>query len=133
MIRQPPRSTRFDTLFPYTTLFRSGVDVEADRVHVVRPDEEADEADRDHRVGHAEIAEDRLAREGRDDMADDAEAGQDHDVDLGVPEEPEQVLEQDRVAAAFGLEEGGAEVRSEERRVGKECVSKFRSRWWPYH
>src|SRR3546814_4700754 len=25
MIRQPPRSTRTDTLFPYTTLFRSGV------------------------------------------------------------------------------------------------------------
>src|SRR3546814_12042666 len=23
--------------------------------------------------------------------------------------------------------------RSEERRVGKECVSTFRSRWWPYH
>src|SRR3546814_2240728 len=31
MIRQPPRSTRTDTLFPYTTLFRSadfGVEVE---------------------------------------------------------------------------------------------------------
>src|SRR3546814_7789785 len=25
MIRRPPRSTRTDTLFPYTTLFRSGV------------------------------------------------------------------------------------------------------------
>src|SRR3546814_14139742 len=24
MIRRPPRSTRIDTLFPYTTLFRSG-------------------------------------------------------------------------------------------------------------
>src|SRR3546814_12441594 len=24
-------------------------------------------------------------------------------------------------------------VRSEERRVGKECVSTCRSRWWPYH
>src|SRR3546814_19775058 len=30
MIRRPPRSTRTDTLFPYTTLFRS------DRVHLVR-------------------------------------------------------------------------------------------------
>src|SRR3546814_14707998 len=27
MIRRPPRSTRTDTLFPYTTLFRSLVDV----------------------------------------------------------------------------------------------------------
>src|SRR3546814_15925715 len=26
MIRRPPRSTRTDTLFPYTTLFRSGPD-----------------------------------------------------------------------------------------------------------
>src|SRR3546814_8661410 len=26
MIRRPPRSTRTDTLFPYTTLFRSGRD-----------------------------------------------------------------------------------------------------------
>src|SRR3546814_19510328 len=27
MIRRPPRSTRTDTLFPYTTLFRSGRDL----------------------------------------------------------------------------------------------------------
>ena len=33
----------------------------ADRVHVVRPHDEADAADRDHGVGHAEIAEHRLA------------------------------------------------------------------------
>src|SRR3546814_10813112 len=32
MVRPPPRSTRTDTLFPYTTLFRSFVDV-ADRRH----------------------------------------------------------------------------------------------------
>src|SRR3546814_11181677 len=28
-------------------------------------------------------------------------------------------------------EEGRPSVRSEERRVGKECVSKYSSRWWP--
>src|SRR3546814_9142599 len=27
MIRRPPRSTRTDTLFPYTTLFRSGLSI----------------------------------------------------------------------------------------------------------
>src|SRR3546814_9391653 len=32
MIRRPPRSTRTDTLFPYTTLFRSGRDL--DQVHL---------------------------------------------------------------------------------------------------
>src|SRR3546814_7425136 len=30
MIRRPPRSTRTDTLFPYTTLFRSRVEFLAD-------------------------------------------------------------------------------------------------------
>src|SRR3546814_9540632 len=29
--------------------------------------------------------------------------------------------------------EGRSELRSEERRVGKECVSTCRSRWSPYH
>src|SRR3546814_17502281 len=28
---------------------------------------------------------------------------------------------------------GRSLMRSEERRVGKECVSTCRSRWWPYH
>src|SRR3546814_10265248 len=28
MVRRPPRSTRTDTLFPYTTLFRSGLRLE---------------------------------------------------------------------------------------------------------
>src|SRR3546814_3050837 len=33
MIRRPPRSTRTDTLFPYTTLFRSHEDVHPAEVH----------------------------------------------------------------------------------------------------
>src|SRR3546814_14564770 len=32
MIRRPPRSTRTDTLFPYTTLFRSKAKVIADEI-----------------------------------------------------------------------------------------------------
>src|SRR3546814_19707169 len=35
MIRRPPRSTRTDTLFPYTTLFRSECAFLNDRVEVV--------------------------------------------------------------------------------------------------
>src|SRR3546814_18541360 len=35
MIRLPPRSTRTDTLFPYTALFRSAAEVGADEVAVV--------------------------------------------------------------------------------------------------
>src|SRR3546814_2935243 len=36
MIRRPPRSTRTDTLFPYTTLFRSAAQREAAFAQVVR-------------------------------------------------------------------------------------------------
>src|SRR3546814_19640262 len=34
MIRRPPRSTRTDTLFPYTTLFRSGPGAKGVSSHV---------------------------------------------------------------------------------------------------
>src|SRR3546814_10834375 len=34
MIRRPPRSTRTDTLFPYTTLFRSALRKFSQRVHI---------------------------------------------------------------------------------------------------
>src|SRR3546814_7734950 len=54
MLRRPPRSTRTDTLVPYTTLFRSH------RVDIVRNDRHA-------LLGHA-IADDLLLhRAGRDD------------------------------------------------------------------
>src|SRR3546814_14444094 len=36
MIRRPPRSTRTDTLFPYTTLFRSGVGVKGEMGSLIR-------------------------------------------------------------------------------------------------
>src|SRR3546814_9678534 len=59
MIRRPPRSTRTDTLFPYTTLFRSDRDIllvqlddrlVADDVHIG-----ADDLREDARLGRAEI------------------------------------------------------------------------------
>ena len=48
--------------------------------------------------------------EGGDDLADDAKRRQDQDVDFRMAEEPEQMLEQQRIAAAFRVEKGGAEV-----------------------
>src|SRR3546814_13164487 len=45
MIRRPPRSTRTDTLFPYTTLFRSADDVVTDRERARHENREA--------IGHA--------------------------------------------------------------------------------
>src|SRR3546814_2442965 len=46
MIRRPPRSTRTDTLFPYTTLFRSPVPARPDRD---TPDRAAHLRHREHR------------------------------------------------------------------------------------
>src|SRR3546814_5360422 len=37
MIRRPPRSTRTDTLFPYTTLFRSAIALQGADDHVANP------------------------------------------------------------------------------------------------
>src|SRR3546814_6026137 len=42
MIRRPPRSTRTDTLFPYTTLFRSAI-VESCPTRIFLPNERAAE------------------------------------------------------------------------------------------
>src|SRR3546814_17793889 len=40
MIRRPPRSTRTDTLFPYTTLFRSGKTIEQQLEGVTLPSDQ---------------------------------------------------------------------------------------------
>ena len=106
-------------------------------VHVVRPDHEGERADDHDRPDHHAVAEDVLARVDADQVGDDAEGGQRDDVDLRVAEEPEQVLEQDRAAAAVGEllahldqrrhEEAGAEqpvehhhhAGDEERREGE--------------
>ena len=58
-----------------------------------------DEPDRDAGEHDERVAEQRLAREHRQDLGDDAHAGQDQDVHLGMAEQPEQVLLQQRVAA----------------------------------
>src|SRR3546814_17774259 len=42
------------------------------------------------------------------------------------------VLDPLEACTHVGLERSGVD-RSEERRVGKECGSTCRSRWWPYH
>src|SRR3546814_14100960 len=70
MIRRPPRSTRTDTLFPYTTLFRSqrifvllaAALVETDEARLVARRIFAQAADRDHRVEHGHIGAERDRR-----------------------------------------------------------------------
>ena len=93
-----------------------------DREHVVRPDDEGQERDARGRVHHRGVAEQRLARKRRNDLRDDAERRQDDDVDLGVAEEPEDVLEQHRVAAARRREKARAEepIREQHRDAARE-------------
>src|SRR3546814_19309829 len=54
MLRRPPRSTRTDTLFPYTTLFRSGLAVRP-RHRDAGCGKAMEEARRDMREGAARI------------------------------------------------------------------------------
>src|SRR3546814_13604531 len=101
MIRRPPRSTRTDTLFPYTTLFRSPGN---DRFLV---------------PGNAySINEKAWGGYGLAKFGGDGWRG-----NVGV-----RVIETKQTSDGFII--GGTD-RSEERRVGKECVSTCRSRWSP--
>src|SRR3546814_16700197 len=116
MIRRPPRSTRTDTLFPYTTLFRSdGVEAVHDA-----PDgaEQADEGR--HRANRGEEAE----------VAFDA-------VHLAIDRDPHDLADADlqRAQSLLAADQAafGGTPRSEERRVGKECVRTCRPRWLQNH
>src|SRR3546814_13695774 len=108
MLRRPPGSTRTDTLFPYTTLFRSVAAGPAlrglDRTEFAAPQLRQIRGDfapqRDAAVLQPRIGEARMATRGLQRLV------------RGLLRMP---------------------LRSEERRVGKECVSTCRSRWSPYH
>src|SRR3546814_16971755 len=112
MIRRPPRSTRTDTLFPYTTLFRS----------VVR------------RVGHIRAFAAFVALLSASTLA------------YALLQQPMvwgalRIVDGICVAGVFicleswlnDRAEPGTRRRSEERRVGKACVSTCRSRWSQFH
>src|SRR3546814_17947430 len=96
MIRRPPRSTRTDTLFPYTTLFRSD--------DVLQP------------------------------LALDRQLGAALIIIVGKATGLARQLLDESIAVLQSVSVKHRESRrSEERRVGKECVSTCRSRWSPYH
>ncbi len=77
--------------------------------HVVRPHHDGQGSDADGGEDQALVAEQRLAGENRQDLADDAEERQGDDVDLGVAEVPEQVLPEQR-ATVGGVEHVRAEA-----------------------
>src|SRR3546814_20161262 len=112
MRRRPPRSTRTDTLFPYTTLFRS-VDPlrHVDRLPVLERD------DRLLHVGaHIGLA---LPALGLALLRDRVHA---RHADV-----------EDRLDRRLDLGLGRVARRSDARRVGNECVRPWRSRWATYN
>src|SRR3546814_17437969 len=73
MIRRPPRSTRTDTLFPYTTLFRSVMFAvrrcEVDYLGSARLDDLLDIETRLLKVGGASLEAEQIIRRDGDDLA----------------------------------------------------------------
>src|SRR2546427_11665545 len=98
MIRRPPRST----LFPYTTLFRSKVDLYQDEIFVFTP---------------------------RGDVKRLPKGATPIDFAFAVHTEVGQHCQGARINGRIAPLHRPLKNRSEERRVGKEC----RSRWSPYH
>src|SRR3546814_12974511 len=111
MIRRPPRSKRTDTLFPYTTLFRSSAPV--------------------------------LAPDSPVTLSWANGTGQRFEIGLAIDDDymftiTQRVVNRGEGAVAvrpwtLATREGVSKDRSEESRVGKECVSTCRSRWPPHH
>src|SRR3546814_11945111 len=136
MIRRPPRSTRTDTLFPYTTLFRS-LDVgEGVRAAFLADEQRVALGVVARAVGGSrhldQAAVGVLAAVGADALADDLALGALADVDhLGAGVGLLAVVgERDRVELA-GRVVAQQHARSEARRVGKAWVSTCRSRGVP--
>src|SRR6266849_5467588 len=76
---------------------------------MVRPDQESDYSDAKHGQRHRLVAKNALAGKAANDFADDAHAGQNHDVDGGVGVKPEQMLEQEWVSAQQRIENAQVE------------------------
>src|SRR3546814_18353841 len=123
MIRPPPRSTRTDTLFPYTTLFRSQAEdvldvvdgggvasIPLDVAYAILARTEA---------GIRKIFE--VKRRGYD-KPSGMFACLAHSTDLHLLGSREREIQRVLI-----------EERSEERRVGQECVSTCSTRGSPYH
>ncbi len=74
------------------------------REHVMRPHKETDHRNRERRKRDPFVTEQRLARKDWQQFADDAETGQNKNVHRRMRVEPEQMLEQNRVATFCRVE-----------------------------
>src|SRR3546814_17163150 len=106
MIRRPPRSTRTDTLFPYTTLFRSHPEL------AEKPD------------GAVLVALWFWRRRKLNALCDARDwTALTRRINGGLNGQAQRLQYINRALTV---------LRSAERRVGKECVRTCRSRWSPY-
>src|SRR3546814_17346357 len=119
MIRLPPRSTRTDTLFPYTTLFRSAYSSQS-------------WGDKSLHRRAASIPTMRQTPQLP------ALRGLSPDLETRLPQHPASRRPRPGVGEAGRLTPAGAarnritlRCSEEERRVGKEYVSRIRDRWAP--
>src|SRR3546814_16526109 len=114
MIRRPPRSTRTDTLFPYTTLFRSN---DLPQARAART-----KAFFGKRTGREHPPRPAASLPGGSLGGGACETRLAQEVTLGAVDAELHNL--DERILVFDL-------RSAERCVGKECVKKRSTRWWP--
>src|SRR3546814_11330370 len=132
MIRRPPSSTRTDTRFPYTTLFRSAPD--RDTVTAAGDVRGADGAAADPAGVVAFAVGPGVGDAGAVGLAVLAAFGAVGGVGVVLLPFAGGVVERPAPGAGrIGLGRQCDGQRSEERRVVNECVSTFRSRWWAYH
>src|SRR3546814_17404683 len=117
MIRRPPRSTRTDILYPHTALFRSmklpdlGSTRRSKNGNGHRASDQKKPVRRDlQRTGHFLTT----------------TIGPAHKITV-------RPCRSDTARLEYSHQTKCRPARSEERRVGKECVSTGRSRWSPYH
>src|SRR3546814_20602450 len=115
MIRRPPRSTRTDTLFPYTTLFRSLRDESRRHIAALQDRYAAETGVPGLKIRHNNV------------LGYYIEVTPRHADRMGV-----QYIHRQTMANAMRYATPELS-RSEERRVGKECVSTCRTRWPPEH
>src|SRR3546814_13176752 len=124
MLRRPPRSTRTDTLFPYTTLFRS--EAAGNKLGLALGKD----------IGGGAIIAD-LARMPHLLVAGTTGSGKSVAINTMIlsllyrltPDQCRFIMVDPKMLE-LSVYDG---IRSEERRVGKECVSTCRSRWSPFH
>src|SRR3546814_18927356 len=137
MIRRPPRSTRTDTLFPYTTLCRSS---QPQRLASIRNTPITPAAP----AIAVRILSGRAIQCGASNRASEPKApfsplrttdrsiSRSHHRRRTSPQPPHASTTSSPIQNHIvALHAPPVLPRSEERRVGKECVSTFRSRWGP--